>query len=50
TPSWQYVHSKGICHVDMSLENALVDSARENAFIIDFGMSIAMPSDSEGRR
>ncbi|CAM9471630.1 unnamed protein product, partial [Ectocarpus sp. 12 AP-2014] len=23
----QYVHSKGICHADMSLENTLVNSA-----------------------
>ncbi|CAM9514750.1 unnamed protein product [Scytosiphon promiscuus] len=46
----RYVHSRGISHVDMSLENAMIDSGRENAFIIDFGMSVAMPTDREGRR
>ncbi|CAM9300834.1 unnamed protein product [Ascophyllum nodosum] len=46
----QYSHSKGICHADMSLENALVDTAKENAFIIDYGMSLLMPIDREYRR
>lgn len=46
----QYIHSKGLCHADMSLENALIDARRENSYIIDFGMSVAMPSDSHGRR
>ncbi|CAM9300761.1 unnamed protein product [Ascophyllum nodosum] len=39
----QYTHSRGICHADMSLENALVDMRRENAYIIDYGMSLLMP-------
>eukprot|EP00903_Cladosiphon_okamuranus_P018341 g16873.t1 len=46
----RYVHSHGLCHADMSLENALVDARRENSFIIDFGGSVAMPLDSDGRR
>ncbi|CAM9856838.1 unnamed protein product [Ectocarpus sp. 13 AM-2016] len=41
----RYVHSKGICHADMSLENTLVNSAHTEAFIIDFGMALQMPTD-----
>lgn len=44
------MHERGICHADMSLENCLVDAARANAFIIDFGMCVAMPLDEHGRR
>jgi len=40
----------GISHADMSLENALIDARRENAFLIDFGMSVCMPRDRDGRR
>lgn len=46
----QYIHSKGLGHADMSLENTVIDIRRENSYIIDFGMSVAMPSDREGRR
>ncbi|CAM9916422.1 unnamed protein product [Ascophyllum nodosum] len=46
----KYTHSKGICHADMSLENVLLDGSRENAYIIDFGMSLLMPFDDEHRR
>ncbi len=46
----QHIHSMGISHADMSLENALIDAERENAFLIDFGMSVGMPRDGNGRR
>lgn len=46
----QYMHSKGICHADMSLENTLVNMERTQAFIIDFGMALQMPTDDLGRR
>lgn len=48
--AWQYMHSKGICHADMSLENTLVNSEHTQAFIIDFGMALQMPTDGQGRR
>lgn len=32
------------------MENVLIDRTRSNAFIIDFGMSLIMPMDNEGRR
>lgn len=44
------MHSHGVCHADMSLENVLVDDTRSNAFIIDFGMSLLMPMNQEGLR
>lgn len=44
------MHSKGICHADMSLENTLVNVERTQAFIIDFGMALQMPTDGHGRR
>ncbi|CAM9474955.1 unnamed protein product [Scytosiphon promiscuus] len=46
----RYIHSKGICHADMSLENTLVNATRTKAFIIDFGMALQMPIDEFGRR
>lgn len=46
----QYIHDKGISHMDMSLENCLIDDPRSNAFIIDFGMCIQMPLDAAGQR
>lgn len=46
----QYIHSRGICHHDMSLENTLIDRQLRNAFIIDFGMALAMPINVAGRR
>ncbi|CAM9796444.1 unnamed protein product [Ectocarpus sp. 4 AP-2014] len=46
----RYVHSKGICHADMSLENTLVNSAHTESFIIDFGMALQMPIDEAGQR
>jgi len=46
----QYIHSKGICHADMSLENTLVNTERTEAFIIDFGMALQMPTDAHGQR
>ncbi|CAN0075819.1 unnamed protein product, partial [Hapterophycus canaliculatus] len=46
----RYIHSKGVCHADMSLENTLVDAAHTKAFIIDFGMALQMPIDEFGRR
>lgn len=46
----QYMHSMGICHADMSLENTLVDATKTNAFVIDFGMSLGIPIDTCGRR
>ncbi|CAN0282956.1 unnamed protein product, partial [Laminaria digitata] len=45
-----YIHSRGICHHDMSLENTLVDLERRNAFVIDFGMALAMPTNTQGQR
>ncbi|CAN0373473.1 unnamed protein product [Pylaiella littoralis] len=46
----RYIHSRGISHCDMSLENTLIDAGRENVYIIDFGMSVAMPTDEYRRR
>eukprot|EP00904_Undaria_pinnatifida_P005715 jgi/Undpi1/2273/HiC_scaffold_13.g05659.m1 len=46
----QYIHLQGICHHDMSLENTLIDRERRNAYVIDFGMALAMPMNSEGQR
>lgn len=34
----------------MSLENTLVNMERTQAFIIDFGMALQMPTDAHGQR
>lgn len=49
-PRMQYMNSQGYCHLDMSLENTLVDCDLLNVSIIDFGMSLKIPKDNEGRR
>ncbi|CAN0407489.1 unnamed protein product [Ascophyllum nodosum] len=46
----QHMHSKGICHARMCLENVLFDESRQNAYIINFGWSFLMPVDDEHRR
>lgn len=43
------MHSMGVCHADMSLENALIDRDG-HPYIIDFGMSLLMPIAKDGRR
>lgn len=45
----QYMHSRGVCHADMSLENTLIDTDGR-PYIMDFGMSLLMPIDTDGRR
>ncbi|CAM9477046.1 unnamed protein product [Ectocarpus fasciculatus] len=46
----RYMHTKWVCHADMSLENTVVNLAHTEAFIIDFGMALQMPADEAGRR
>jgi len=50
----QFIHSRGIAHLDISPENVLIDQAN-NAKIIDFGMARLLPPDgvfpaSDGHR
>jgi serine/threonine-protein kinase SRK2 len=46
----QYLHKKGIVHLDLSLENLLLDDS-DNIKIIDFGMARMIPVDaSTGER
>ena len=44
-----YIHSHGICHRDLSLENVMLvsdaASGREVAKIIDFGLALSVPED-----
>lgn len=44
------MHSKGICHMNLGVENCLVDEARERVFIGGFSVCLGVPTDSEGRR
>eukprot|EP00934_Nitzschia_sp_Nitz4_P004357 Nitzschia sp. Nitz4//scaffold20_size174350//76832//77497//NITZ4_002101-RA/size174350-processed-gene-0.271-mRNA-1//1//CDS//3329541806//4347//frame0 len=37
----QYIHSRGICHRDLSPENVMID--QDNSLIIDMGMAIRIP-------
>ena len=37
----QYLHSKGVCHRDLSPENVMID--HDNSLIIDLGMAIQIP-------
>jgi serine/threonine protein kinase len=37
----QFLHSKGICHRDLSPENIMIDN--DNSLIIDLGMAIRVP-------
>ena len=37
----QYLHSRGICHRDLSPENVMID--KDNSLIIDMGMAIRVP-------
>lgn len=48
--SKQYIHSKGICYADLSLENVILDEAQENAFVLSSGISFQMPVDAKGQR
>jgi len=40
----QFIHSRGVAHLDISPENVLIDQDN-NAKIIDFGMARLLPSD-----
>jgi serine/threonine protein kinase len=42
----QYIHSKGVFHRDISLENILVDD-NDHLVIIDFGMCLLCPNDPQ---
>lgn len=43
-----YIHSRGFCHLDMSLENVLLsDTNNPEAKICDFGMARALPADDQ---
>jgi len=41
-----FIHSKGICHRDIKLENVLVDENSQKAVIIDFGFCGLVKNDS----
>jgi serine/threonine protein kinase len=43
-----YIHQKGICHRDMSLENVLLADGGQVARIIDFGLCLQMTADQNG--
>jgi serine/threonine protein kinase len=38
-----YIHSKGVCHHDLSTNNILLDGDENTCIIIDFGMSLRIP-------
>ena len=38
-----YMHSKGVCHHDLSTNNILLDGDNNTCIIIDFGMSLRVP-------
>jgi serine/threonine protein kinase len=38
-----YIHSKGVCHHDLSTNNILLDGDDNTCIIIDFGMSLRIP-------
>ncbi len=38
-----YMHSKGVCHHDLSTNNILLDGDDNTCIIIDFGMSLRVP-------
>ena len=42
------IHKKQIIHRDIKLENILIDSTGENAFICDFGSAFITPFDDDG--
>ncbi len=42
----EYIHSKGVAHLDLSLENVMLDSA-DVIRIIDFGLSRKIPLDPD---
>ena len=44
----EHLHSMGVCHRDMSLENMLVSEDSLSCQIIDFGMSLRFACDNEG--
>lgn len=43
----KFLHEKGVCHLDLSLENILINSSN-NIKIIDFGLSKQLPVDCDG--
>jgi len=46
----QYILSNGVHHADLSLENILMNEDHTEAFIMDFGMALQLPTDVRGRR
>lgn len=48
TPGTAYMHSRGVAHRDLSLENMLVAGSNVGK-IIDFGLCVDMPRTALGR-
>lgn len=44
----QHLHKNGIAHRDLSVENILFDEDSERYVVIDLGMSLRLPKDSDG--
>lgn len=46
----QYLHSHGVCHRDLKLENILINTTTQKIKIIDFGLALNTPLDGSSQR